>query len=295
MTKNYNLFLEDTYKNTYWITIIDSNKAWKNLAIFAITHWNEPVWLQIFDYLVNDFNISKKLKKWKIFLIANNIKAYKKYRKTKDISSYRFLDDNLNRISNKDFKKWSYEFKRLDELKEIFKEIDLAIDLHSVSKWNDIIWLCDKKHLKTAKSFFNVETILIDNMWKTWALIWEFLRNNKEAYWIECWNHISNDGFEKAKENILNFLQKFSSIENVKITNNFNEVYEFAKEIKVKTNNFKFTKDFKWWFNKIKIWEVYSIDWEEELKNNFWKDIFLGIPAKNPIKWDWAGFLFYKN
>jgi hypothetical protein len=40
----------------------------------------------------------------------------------------------MNRISNKEFKMKSYEHKRFEELKQVFDEIDIAIDLHSVSK-----------------------------------------------------------------------------------------------------------------------------------------------------------------
>lgn len=289
-----NKFITNTYKNIAWITIIDSGKPGKNIWIFAITHWNEPVWIEIFNYLIEKFNISKKLEKWKIFLIANNIKAYSKYQETKDINNYRFLDDNMNRISNQNFKKWSYEFERFEELKTIYDEIDIAIDLHSVPKWNDVIWLCDTAYIETAKNFFDVETILVDDMWKTWAVIWEFLRNGKEAYWLECGNHISKAGFLKWKTNVLNFLQYFWIISKITIQNKFEVIYKFIEEIKIETDNFKFIKEFIWWFTKIVPWEIYAIDWKKELKNTFSKDIFVGIPAKKFKKWDWAGFIFYK-
>ncbi len=175
----YHSFLDNSYKSIPWITVIDSWNAGKNIGIFAVTHGNEPVWLQIFEYLCSDFQIAKKLKTGKLFLIANNIEAYKKYQETRDISQYRFIDDNMNRISNQAFKNGSYEFERLKTLKTVYKEIDIAIDIHSVSKGNDVIWLCDTQYLKTAKDFFNVETILTDNMGETWAVIWYFLRNSK--------------------------------------------------------------------------------------------------------------------
>lgn len=290
-----NNFLTNIYKNVAWITVIDSGRAGKNIWIFAITHGNEPVWIDIFEYLISDFEISKKLEQGKLFLIANNRKAYAKYQETKNTNDYRFLDDNMNRISNQKFKQWSYEFERLSELKQIYGEIDIALDLHSVSQGNDVIWLCDIAYVENAKSFFDVETILVDDMWKTWAVIWEFLRNNKEAYWLECGNHISQDGFEKWKVNVLNFLQYFWALSQTKICTHHDEIYEFIQEIPVKTDNFQFTKNCSWWFTKVWIWEVYAIDWSEKLKNIFSKEIFVGIPMKKPKKWDGAGFLFYKK
>lgn len=289
-----NKFIENTYKNIPWITIIDSWKKWKNIWLIAVTHWNEPVWIQIFDYLVNDFKIAEKIKTWKIYLIANNIKAYKKYLQTWDINSYRFIDDNMNRISNKEYKKWSYEFKRFEELKPIFNEIDICIDIHSVSKWNDLIWLTDEKYINEAKDFFDVETILVDNMWKTWAVIWEFIRNNKKAYGIECGNHIDKTWFKNWIRNIKNFLIYYWFID-WKIIKLYNDTqtYQFIKEIKVNTDKFRYLKDFKW-FTKIKNNEVFAIDGNVKIQQNLWDDIYIWIVMKNPKKWDGAWFLFKK-
>lgn len=289
-----NKFIENKYKNIPWITIINSWKEWKNIWLIAVTHWNEPVWIQIFDYLVNDFKIDEKIKTWKIYLIANNIKAYKKYLQIWDINSYRFIDDNMNRISNKEYKKWSYEFKRFEELKPIFNEIDICIDIHSVSKWNDLIWLTDEKYINEAKDFFDVETILVDDMWKTWAVIWEFIRNNKKAYGIECGNHIDKTWFKNWIRNIKNFLIYYWFINwNIIKSYNDTQTYQFIKEIRVNTNKFRYLKDFKW-FTKIKNNEVFAIDENIKIQHNLWDDIYIWIVAKNPKKWDGAWFLFKK-
>lgn len=289
-----NKFIKNTYKSISWITLIDSWKPGKNIWLIAITHWNEPVWLKIFEYLINEFKINEKIEWWKIFLIANNIKAYKKYLKSENINKFRFIDDNMNRISNKDFKSWSYEYKRFYELKKIFDEIDFVIDIHSVSKWNDLIWICDKKYKDKAETFFDVETILIDEIWNTWSIIWEFIRKWKEAYWIECWNHIDDIWFNNWIINILNFLVYYWFI-NWKIDKKYINVniFEFIEEIKVKTDNFKFIDDFS---NFTKIWEneIFAIDECKELKHNLWTNVYLWIIAKNPKKWDWAWFLFRK-
>lgn len=289
-----NNFLNNTYKNISWITIIDSQKPWKNIWIIAITHWNETVWLDIFNYLINDFNIQEKLKSWKLYLIANNIKAYQKYIEYWEINSYRFIDDNMNRISNKEFKKWSYEFERFEELKPVFDELDTVIDLHSVPIWNDLIWLTDKKYLQTSKHFFDVETILVDDMKKTWAVIWKFIRQWKEVYWIECGNHIDKSWFKNWLKNVLNFLSFYWCIDfDILKENKKTDIFEFLQEINVKTDKFEFIKDFKW-FTKVKNNEIFAVDWDCELKNNIWNSVYLWIPMKKPKKWDWAWFLFRK-
>jgi len=289
-----NQFLENTYKNIPWITLIDSWKPWKNIWIIAITHWNEPVGLDIFQYLIHDFFWKQKLKWWKIFLIANNIQAYQKYIESWDTNSYRFIDDNMNRVTNLKFKNWSYEFERFKELKSIFDEVDIALDIHSVSKWNDLIWISDTKYLENAREFFDVETLLVDDMEKTWAVIWEFLRQWKEAYGIECGNHIDESCFENWLRNMLNFLHFFWSIEkSIKKTYFTPPIFQFIQEIPVKTDNFQFVRNFSW-FTKLWENEVFAFEDQEKLQNTFWSQIYLGLPAKLPKKWDGAWFLFRK-
>ncbi|PID84027.1 hypothetical protein CSB09_03255 [Candidatus Gracilibacteria bacterium] len=291
----YDIFLKNSYNSILGVTVIDSGKPGKNIGILGITHGNEPVGLQVFDFLVHDFKISEKLQKGKLFLIANNIEAYKKYRESKDPNAYRFLDNNLNRITHQTFQNESYEHRRFAELKTIFHEIDTVIDLHSVSKGNDIIGITDKKYRENAKKFFNVETILIDDVSKTGAIIGEFLRKGKQGYGLECGNHISHDGFEKGKENVLNFLGFFGYIQQKIRKNHYDEIYEFIEEIRVKTKNFTFTKKVGEGFTKIKKGEIYARDGKENLTNTFHQEIFVGIPTKKPIIGDGAGFLFFKK
>ncbi|NUJ97214.1 hypothetical protein HGA92_00310 [Candidatus Gracilibacteria bacterium] len=287
-------FVKNTHKNISGITIIDSGKPGENIGLIAITHGNEPVGLKIFEYLVNEFKINEKLKGGKIYLIANNIEAYIKYSKSEDKNKFRFIDDNMNRVSNKKFKNGSYEHKRFYELKQIFDEIDFVIDIHSVSKGNDLIGISDTKYKDKAEKFFDVETILIDEIGNTGSIIGEFIRKGKEAYGIECGNHVDDIGFKNGVINILNFLVYYGFI-NGRIDKKHDniKIFEFIEEIKVKTDNFKFISDFIN-FTKIGENEIFAIDEYNELKHNLGTDIYLGIIAKNPKKGDGAGFLFRK-
>ncbi len=66
------------FNNIKWIDLIDSKIQWPTLWISVCTHWWEIVWLDILKYLIEEIDIKNNLKKWKIFLILNNIKACKK-------------------------------------------------------------------------------------------------------------------------------------------------------------------------------------------------------------------------
>lgn len=290
-----NNFLTNTYKWIKGVTIIDSWKKWKNIWIFLLTHWNEPVWVHVADYLINIFNIQKKLLVWKVFFIIINIKAYEKYLLQDDFLDYRFINNNMNRIYKKNFVAWSYEFERLNELKKIFDEIDICIDLHSVASWNDIIWITDEKHLDLAKHIFDVENILIDKISNTWAMIGYFIDKWKIAFGLECWNHIWKDAYKNWINNVLNLLSYFWII-NYKIQKNIELIwiYKFITEIFPKSFNFKYSKKY---INFEKIWinEVYAIDNNYKYINNYKKNVYIWLIWKKTKIWDWNWFLFEKK
>ena len=277
-------FIKNTYKNIEWILVIDSNKPWKNIWILALTHGDETVWLDVFKYLINDFDLENKIISGKIFLICVNLKAYEENK--------RFCDINMNRISNKPKNTNSYESNRFEELKEVFEEIDIVLDLHSVSKSDDIIWIIDEKTIKIAKEFIDAEFILVDYMSKTWALIWEFCRNNKLWFWLECGNHTSLEARTNWVRNTLNFLSYFNAIDlKIKKSLNLKNILAFDSEISVKNSDFRFEKDYVS-FCKIAQNETYAFENQEYLKNETWENLYIWLVSKYPKVWDGAWFLF---
>lgn len=280
-------YLKNNYKNIAWISVFDSKKPGKNIWILAINHWDEKVWLEVFSYLENEFDIWKKLKNWKVFFIALNLKAYEK--------NTRFIDENMNRIWKNMLNKNSYESKRFYELKEIFDEIDVFLDLHSVSIWDEKMLIIDKEDISLAKKIFDGKYFLVDNIWETSALIWDFIRNWKKAFWIECWNHNSKDAFKSWVKNTLNLLSYYKNITNEIERENLENIFlNFWEEIYAKGNNFKFTKEINW-FELIKKWEIYAKDDENIYKNNFDFDIYLWLISKNISKNDWCWFIFFEQ
>lgn len=289
-----NEFLTNTYKKVSWVTIIDSKKDWKNIWIFALTHGNEPVWMDVFFSLMNDFKIQERLLSGKIFLITINRQAYQKYIAQDNFLEHRFIHHNMNRIYKKDFVSWSYEFERFQELKSIFDEIDMVIDLHSVSAWDDVIGITDKKYLDIWKQIFDVENILVDDVVASGALIWYFIERWKIAFWLECGNHIGKDAYKNGLRNVLNFLSFFGSIDEKIIKSKLlHWVFEFIQEVFPESLDFHYVQKYLN-FTKLEIWEVFALDREKEYKNILWKDIYIGLPGKSIKLWDGNGFLFKK-
>lgn len=290
----YNQFTINSYKWVSGITVIDSWKPGKNVGIFAITHGNEPVWIGVFKHLSDWYKLEEKIKSGKIFLIAVNIEAYEKFIQDGDDNKYRFIDDNMNRISNKPYKEKSYESRRLKELIPIFDELDIAIDLHSVPIGNDVIGIVDKKYLNTSLWFLDIETILVDDISSTGALIGYLLRQGKEAYGLECWNHTDSQAFETGVRNVLNILVFEGVIDGIiSQKHTVPQIFEFIEEIQPLTDEFQYIAEYSW-FTRILDGQIFARDVEIDRRNTLWNNIFLWLVMKDPKRWDGAGFLFRK-
>mgnify|MGYP000942717897 CR=1 FL=1 len=93
--------------------------------------------------------------------------AYKNYIQKNNKQASRFVDHNMNRIWNQEHLISSYEHKRKNELLQIFDEIDIAIDLHSVSQGNSVMLISDFQHKHIVSKLFDVEYVLFDNIGNT--------------------------------------------------------------------------------------------------------------------------------
>lgn len=298
MSKQYIKLINETYNNIPGITVIDSWKPGKNIGLFAITHGNEPVWLYIFDQLINNYNIFKNISKGKLYLICVSLETYKQYILQSDPLAYRFIDYNMNRIYKKENIS-GYESQRFNELKVIFDELDSALDIHSVAKGNDIIGITDKKYYKEMKKIFNTETILVDpNMENSWAMIWYMINKGKMVFGLECGNHIDKTAHKVWLENTLRFLIHTEILDNNKQIYNIPKKwksisYLFLEEIIPQSLNFSYTKTYKN-FDQVKENEVYAKDGDIEYKNNYKETIHIWLVGKKVKIGDGNGFLFKK-
>ena len=233
-----------------------------------------------------------------IFLIAVNIDAYNYYLKQWKPEIWRFVDYNMNRIVWKNIDPKYSEQKRFLELKDIIENLDIALDLHSVPIWNEVIGICDQRLVKQSQSFMNVQYLLADDVDNSGALISLLTKQNKPAFGIECGNHTDKSAFEVWVANVLSFLgfyKIFDISDKQKISKNgfLQETYWFLEEIIPQTKNFKFVKSYKN-FEKISPKQTFAIDWDKKYINNFDKDIYIWFIHSNIQAWQGCGFLFEK-
>lgn len=280
-----NKFISNSHLWIKWVTVYDTKKEWPNVGILALTHWNEKVWLTVFNKFYKYYFQEDKILTWKVYLVCVNIKAYKK--------KVRFIDENMNRIWDKSLT-GSVEWQRARELLPLLNHLDIVIDLHSVPVWNATIWISDLSTMNFDEELYDVNTILYDDMAKTWALIAHIIKNWWKWFAIECGNHNDTSAFSVWLNSVLNILWYYWVIKyyNHKYSWLYWK-YKFLEEIIPETNNFKYQKKYCN-FEKIEKWEVYATDNEKIYKNNYGKDVYVWIIHDKINPPDGCGFLFEK-
>lgn len=283
--------LNNKYKWISWVTCLDSGKSWPTVGFFAVTHGNEPVGLQFFEQLLMTW-LHTKLQKGRLLLICVNLDAYSRYQNQEDPFKRRFVDENMNRIANKDLTQHSYERQRLQELLPIFDEIDIWLDLHSVQIWEQVIGITDKKYLPDAQKFFDSPVLFSDEMEKTWAMIRLLLEKGIPAYWLECGSHTQENGHQIAMCNTKNLLSYYGLLSDPIVSWSRSQVcYEFLEEVIPKTSKFTYTIPYEN-FTEISVGQVYGDDNWSKVINKYNFSVVLWLRADSYELWDGCGFLF---
>ncbi len=271
------------YQSTSWIICIDSGCPWPSIWVIAVTHGNEPVGIHVHEKL-------KKLhlNKWKLYLIRSNEQSYERW--------VRYIDVNLNRIFDWDFR-WTYEYKRAQELLPILDSLDIAIDLHSVSYENHSMVFCDLADLLYIKSIINVDYFVADKAFsKKWALVSCITNKWKIWFWVECGQHESLLSIDIWYKSVMNLLIKEGMIDGEFFKMNAkSEEFTIKYEIKSDTQKLQFTRQYKQ-FEKLEANELFakSENWEVTFFAKTNEYIGLMTPNDKILIWDWIWFIFEK-
>lgn len=280
-----------------WILVIDSWIEGPKVGIIAITHWNEPAWLQAFDYIVDKFYNKNLLKNGSLYLIAANIKAFENYLKTKNKSDTRFVDINMNRVW-KHLNQWdAYEVQRYLQLEPILQSLDVALDIHSTSTTqNSLMCITDPQSSTIAKHIFDTPIILVDSdPLSLWVLISPILKNNKPAFGIECGTHTDTQAYKTAIQNINNLLSYYKLIDSpIKKTTERLWTFFFHTEVFPLTSHFSYSKNYQN-FDPISPWATYAQDWNNLYINSSEKTLYIGLIWLIPTPGDGICFLFEKE
>jgi hypothetical protein len=144
----------DFIKNSFFdevagVFCVDSGKPGPTLGITINTHGNEPSGLAVLAYFRHQFSLKEKMPGGKVFFVLNNLKATEQYfaalqiedgkERTEAKGNCRFSKDgfNFNRLPKDALTKKGvllYEVMRAQELSQIWKGFDFALDIHSTSQ-----------------------------------------------------------------------------------------------------------------------------------------------------------------
>jgi predicted deacylase len=144
----YQLFLKQLHDDIPGVICIDTGRPGPVVGITACTHANEPSGLYVLDYLLNEFDIQKKMLSGKLFLVINNLAGVKKYFEAKseeEKQRARFLDVNMNRLPENVLSlvgdALPYELRRVQELYPLYATWDYALDIHSTTQESEPIMI----------------------------------------------------------------------------------------------------------------------------------------------------------
>lgn len=263
------------------------------IALVALTHWNEPVGLSLFEKLLQA-GMFDRIQIGKIILVCSNVQAHEVYLKQDNPLKFRFIDHDMNRIWNDSFIENSNEYKRREEMKTILSQADIILDIHSVSKGDDVLWIAWNYWLEDAIQFMDVQKILVE--WSNTGSMRSYLEKmGKRAYGIEAWNHISETGLNNGLRIVKNMLHHFGIIFSDKdFEFPIPEKLAFISELQPTVREFRYARDFQNW-EQISKWETYAYDGENNpLSHSLEWDIRIGLVQKQIQFGRGAGFLFRK-
>ncbi len=269
----------------------DSGIIGENVLIVGAVHGNEKVGVETSLYFINKLkNGEIKLEKGSItFLIANPV-AF--------LEDKRFIGKDLNRAFLEDITEdMFFEAKRVNEIRHFLKNnsFDVLIDLHSVSRGDFKILVYNFYNPKVSSFLEGIACLDLHFIYKDEhipnTLMQEGLRNNIISFAIECGNHLSDNAFLVAKEQIFATLYKLKMI---------NIIFE-KKEIEIKKyltikkinigRNFRFLVEDISTQTFLKKDTILSID-DDNGEQIISEDCYAFMPSKviNPNSED-AGFL----
>lgn len=262
----------NNYNNVKNCILIDSWKDWKTISIFAWIHWDEVSWIKALEKFFNKIkSLEISIKKWKLILVLKaNEKAIEKNKRQVKYNLNRLFKDDLEKIDD-------YEYKRSVELKEILKETDFMLDLHSTAGPSIPFIFSEMKNIDIVK-----------NLWVSHMIVWwedigwvvsgdtETYINYKSWIWFtfEAWDHNNPDWEKNAYQMILNFLSYLWALDN----KYFKNIWESKQNlIKMESLYIAKSENFKYKIN--------NIDNFKEIKKGtiIWKDDKKEIIAENDL------------
>ena len=242
-----------------FVTTFDSGMSGPHVLINAITHGNEICGAIALDCL---FRAGVQPLIGKLSLSFNNHAAYSTFDPDKPQAS-RYIDEDFNRLwleerlgGDED----TSELRRARELRPLFDEVDLMLDIHSMSTLSDPLMICHghEKEKAFASAVNYPSYIMCGSGHIVGRRLIEYTpfsdpSDNKVALLVECGQHWAEATGPAAIDTALHFLRATGTVSQDVVENNLSdtgknprrsELWEVVDGIIAKTENFKFVADY---------------------------------------------------
>jgi len=279
-----------------FVTSFDSGRAGPHVMINAVTHGNEICGAIALDRLFKD-NIRPKL--GRLTLAFVNHAAYSTFDPNNPAMS-RFIDEDFNRVwveERLDGLEVTSELKRARELRPIFDDVDLLLDIHSMGTFSKPLMICNglgKERVFVKKVNFPAYVMCGSGHVVGKRLIeytpFNDTRNDKVALLVECGQHWAAETGVAALDTALHFLCATRTIDGdiaeawlskAAINPPAAEMWDVTHGIIAKTDKFKFSKPYEGMEVIAKAGTTIAKDGEERIETPY-DDCLLMMPNHRP-------------
>ena len=242
-----------------FVTTFDSGKAGPHVLINAVTHGNEICGAITLDHL---FRADARPARGKLSLSFNNHAAYSNFDPQSPDDS-RFVDEDFNRLwleKRLDGDEDTVELRRARELRPIFHEADLMLDIHSMGTNSKALMICHghDKEKSFASSVNFPGYIMCGSGHVVGQRLIEYTpfadsTDNKVALLVECGQHWAAETGTAALDTALHFLRASGVMAETFINDHLSagakspppaEMWEVVDGIVSKTDDFRFAENY---------------------------------------------------
>jgi predicted deacylase len=196
-----------------FMTTFDSGKPGPHVMVMAVTHGNELCGALAVDWL---FKQGVRPPQGKLTLGFSNWRAYQSFDAADPFAS-RFVDEDINRVwdfSTLDGDRVTAETERAREIRPLLEEIDLLLDIHSMTTVCGPLMLCGphKKGRELAKAVGIPEHVVCDEGHAAGRRMRDYggfgdPASPKNSLLVECGQHWEQLAADVAHDVTLRFLE----------------------------------------------------------------------------------------
>ncbi len=292
-----------------YVITLDSGFSGPDVLVTAVVHGNEPCGAIAIDwYLRNNY----RPKIGKLSLGFMNIEAYLAFDPLNP-NRTRWVEEDFNRLwapgvlEDKN-RNNTYEFFRANEVKHIISNADFLLDIHSMQKPCVPLMMAGMldKGIKLAKDLDYEIKVIIDTGHKEGMRMRDYgdfsnPKSKKNSLLVECGQHWEKSSETVAIETLIKFLRNIGTMDNdfgldvisdKNTSSNEIEVFKVGEIVTIKTNYFKFEKNWQG-FDRLSKGSVIGTDGDEIIHAPFEETILI-MPTKRLFPGKTAVRLAYK-